>query len=71
MDDDAKTPGLQTGDSRSSPDNMNALEADEATIDNGSVNYRVYKRRWFGLALLTLLNITASFDVSAFISQFK
>lgn len=41
-----------------------SVDADQATVDNGSVTYKVYKRRWFGLALLTLLNITASFAVS-------
>jgi hypothetical protein len=28
--------------------------------------YRVYKRRWFGLAQLTLMNIMVSWDVSCF-----
>lgn len=28
--------------------------------------YRVYKRRWFGLLQLTLLNVIVSWDVSAF-----
>ncbi|KAJ3939430.1 hypothetical protein N0V92_013968, partial [Colletotrichum tropicale] len=38
--------------------------------DNGSVmegtatEYRTYKRRWFGLAQLTLLNVIVSWDVS-------
>lgn len=30
------------------------------------VEYKVYKRRWFGLVQLTLLNIIVSWDVSAF-----
>lgn len=40
--------------------------------DNGSVmegtatEYRTYKRRWFGLAQLTLLNVIVSWDVSVF-----
>ena len=32
--------------------------------DNLNVTYRVYRRRWFGLAQLVLLNIIASWDVS-------
>lgn len=31
--------------------------------------YKVYKRRWFGLAQLTLLNIVVSWDVSAIYSK--
>lgn len=32
--------------------------------DRAAVVYKVYKRRWFGLAQITLLNIIASWDVS-------
>lgn len=32
--------------------------------DDLDVSYRVYKRRWFGLAQLVLLNIIVSWDVS-------
>ncbi|KAH7027886.1 major facilitator superfamily domain-containing protein [Microdochium trichocladiopsis] len=60
--DDTKLSDLQPLDSRNSPDHVRAVDTEEGTIDNGSVAYKVYKRRWFGLALLTLLNITASFD---------
>ncbi|KAI0849776.1 MFS general substrate transporter [Daldinia vernicosa] len=36
---------------------------DSASIENGdSVAYKVYKRRWFGLLQLTLLNIIVSWD---------
>lgn len=31
---------------------------------HGSPAYKVYKRRWFGLIQLTLLNIIVSWDVS-------
>lgn len=31
--------------------------------------YKVYKRRWFGLAQLTLLNIVVSWDVSSIYSR--
>lgn len=33
----------------------------------GETTYKVYKRRWFGLVQLTLLNIIISWDVSAFL----
>lgn len=40
-------------------------DTDNASIENGdSVAYKVYKRRWFGLLQLTLLNIIVSWDVS-------
>lgn len=37
---------------------------DEAIGDGTFQFYRVYKRRWFGLVQLTLLNIVVSWDVS-------
>lgn len=36
----------------------------ERTV-SGGVQYKVYKRRWFGLVQLVLLNIIVSWDVSA------
>lgn len=33
--------------------------------DAGPVVYKVYKRRWFGLAQLVLLNVVVSWDVSS------
>lgn len=36
---------------------------DGAEDDIGQGRYRVYKRRWFGLAQLVLLNIVVSWDV--------
>ena len=33
-------------------------------VPDGTTRYRVYKRRWFGLAQLILLNIFVSWDVS-------
>lgn len=40
-------------------------EAEESSIRQGvSTEYRTYKRRWFGLAQLTLMNIIVSWDVS-------
>jgi hypothetical protein len=39
--------------------------AAEAALEGG-IEYKVYKRRWFGLVQLTLLNIIVSFDVSIF-----
>lgn len=43
------------------------LVADAAEADAGAervVGYRTYRRRWFGLVQLTLLNIIVSWDVS-------
>lgn len=37
---------------------------DEAIGDGTFQFYKVYKRRWFGLVQLTLLNIVVSWDVS-------
>lgn len=43
---------------------------DSGTLEGGSivqradVEYKVYKKRWFGLVALTLLNIIVSWDVS-------
>jgi len=37
-------------------------EVDEVVVDPGQ--YKVYKRRWFGLVQLVLLNIIVSWDVS-------
>lgn len=42
---------------------------DTAGDGSGTVEfYQVYKRRWFGLAQLTLLNIIISWEVSLFLS---
>jgi hypothetical protein len=35
----------------------------EATHGGPQIEYRVYKRRWFGLIQLILLNIIVSWDV--------
>ena len=47
-------------------DGMTAPAAAPAGIE-----YKVYKRRWFGLAQLTLLNIIVSWDVSILITIVK
>lgn len=39
-------------------------ERDGTRGDAGPVVYKVYKRRWFGLAQLVLLNVVVSWDVS-------
>jgi len=61
-----------TGESSSNPSRgtqdgliRDAPEAGEAHVSNATRRYRVYKRRWFGLFQLTLLNIIVSWDVSA------
>lgn len=41
-----------------------AGDAGAGTTGIAPVEYKVYKRRWFGLAQLTLLNIIVSWDVS-------
>lgn len=52
-----------------------AAAAAAADVDGGGTavpaagEYKVYKRRWFGLLQLTLLNIIASWDVSGFTYQ--
>lgn len=35
----------------------------DGTVETTGVKYKVYKRRWFGLVQLTLLNIIVSWDV--------
>ncbi|KAH7482561.1 major facilitator superfamily domain-containing protein [Fusarium oxysporum f. sp. albedinis] len=43
------------------------VEAEEGSIRQGvSTEYRTYKRRWFGLAQLTLMNIIVSWDWMTF-----
>ncbi|KAI1211307.1 MFS general substrate transporter [Annulohypoxylon truncatum] len=45
--------------------NQSREELENASIENGdrgSITYKVYKRRWFGLVQLTLLNIIVSWD---------
>ncbi|KAI0887988.1 MFS general substrate transporter [Annulohypoxylon maeteangense] len=45
--------------------NRSGEDLENASIDNGdraSITYKVYKRRWFGLVQLTLLNIIVSWD---------
>jgi hypothetical protein len=45
---------------------MNEERLDGAEIaGDGEIVYKVYKRRWFGLAQLVLLNIVVSWDVSS------
>lgn len=41
------------------------LQGDGDPTGNGSTEYKVYKRRWFGLVQLILLNIVVSWDVSS------
>ncbi|KAK3303436.1 uncharacterized protein B0T15DRAFT_274952 [Chaetomium strumarium] len=58
---------------RAAPFGSVSADADAAGADSGVVEtgtaptaaqYKVYKRRWFGLVQLTLLNIVVSWDVS-------
>ncbi|KAI5922796.1 MFS general substrate transporter [Camillea tinctor] len=50
---------------RGSDDGVSQEEAEDASMGGGDgdgIVYKVYKRRWFGLAQLTLLNIIVSWD---------
>lgn len=42
---------------------------DEGTIAGGDTTFKVYKRRWFGLVQLVLLNIIVSWNVSSLVVQ--
>jgi FLVCR family MFS transporter 7 len=44
--------------------NLNGNAAEVVRTRIGGVEYKVYKRRWFGLIQLVLLNIVVSWDVS-------
>jgi hypothetical protein len=54
--------------SRSTQDTLELQEragtTDPAAAIEGGAEYKVYKRRWFGLLQLALLNIIVSWDVS-------
>lgn len=55
------------GDDDDDVERLAGAEVEVASIENGDrgvVVYKVYKRRWFGLFQLTLLNIIVSWDVS-------
>lgn len=41
-----------------------SVESDEEVGSNAPTGYRTYRRRWIGLAQLTLMNIIVSWDVS-------
>ena len=56
---------LIAGSDKSSPSTETSPErsvSNRASSNTGA--YRVYRRRWFGLAQLVLLNIIVSWDVS-------
>lgn len=42
----------------------NGAADNNSVLEGTTTEYRTYKRRWFGLAQLTLLNIVVSWDVS-------
>ena len=46
------------------PVNAGEIMRETAVGVPNDMGYRVYKRRWFGLAQLVLLNIIVSWDVS-------
>lgn len=53
----------EVGDDNAVLASTNNIDGEEGSIRAGVV-YRTYKRRWFGLVQLTLLNIIVSWDVS-------
>lgn len=56
--------GLRHFPASSALNDEGASSSDEAPGDGAFQFYKVYKRRWFGLVQLTLLNIIVSWDVS-------
>ncbi len=44
-------------------DDDGGVDSGHGGRDQGQPTYKVYKRRWFGLVQLTLLNIIVSLDV--------
>jgi MFS transporter, FLVCR family, MFS-domain-containing protein 7 len=65
--------GDEGGDGQRVPgrDNSAGTGLDGTAEENDVVVYKVYKRRWFGLVQLALLNIIVSWDVSAFPHSFE
>jgi hypothetical protein len=51
----------ETGEGEGEGDGV--AEGDGSIHQGASTEYRTYKRRWFGLAQLTLMNIIVSWDV--------
>jgi len=60
-----------TRDSNASASPLVAPPTDQQRPDGVADGYRVYKRRWFGLLQLVLLNIIVSWDVSLLLSAVK
>ena len=48
------------------PASSNVQADGQRDTEPPTIEYRVYKRRWFGLFQLVLLNIIVSWDVSIF-----
>ncbi|TQN66881.1 MFS-type transporter, partial [Colletotrichum shisoi] len=44
------------------PRGLGAADDNSSVLEGSTIEYRTYKRRWFGLAQLTLLNIIVSWD---------
>lgn len=53
----------ERGDSRGGEEGVREVGGGEGEGEGGRVVYKVYKRRWFGLVQLVLLNIIVSWDV--------
>lgn len=52
------------GSSRGGPQGQAELDGIVVPAEERQIEYKVYKRRWFGLIQLVLLNIVVSWDVS-------
>jgi len=59
-----RAPGSATGGANVGANRDDDVSAISVTAAVSERVYKVYKRRWFGLVELVLLNIVASFDVS-------
>lgn len=57
-------PTIDGGSDRGVNDDDAGTVEDGSIVDRAGAEYRVYKKRWFGLVALTLLNIIVSWDVS-------
>lgn len=52
------------------PDRNTSEDHVETAANNSPTQYRTYKRRWFGLVQLALMNIVVSWDVRIFACKF-
>jgi FLVCR family MFS transporter 7 len=65
-DEGHRAPGDSSRGSKSNKKWWGLRRDDKRTRSSSQSQFKVYKRRWFGLAQLVLLNIVVSWDVSFF-----